>query len=514
MSGAIAFQNIPPNLRVPLFYAEFDPSQAAASQPVQRTLIVGQATAAVPATPVPTFVPSVAWAQQTFGASSQIANMIAAYRANDTVGEIWALPLADAATATAASGSIAITGTATANGTLALYVAGVKVPVGVASGQTAAQVATAVAAAVTAAISSTALDAQTYLPVSAAAVSGTVTLTAANKGTLGNGIGIALNLLGSRGGEATPAGLSVVVTAMAGGATDPTLTSIATWLSTQAFDFILQPYSDTTSIGAFTAMMNDASGRWSYAQQIYGHVFTAKADTVANLLTLGAGLNDQHCTVLGINPLSPSPAWMRLAARVGSIVPSLKAQPNRPLQTLRAFGVLGETSAQDIGFSNQQALLSAGIALDGPGPNGPQCVRMVTTYQKNSYGVADSSYLDAETMYLIMAVTRHLKATVTSQLPRALLADDGTRLAPTPTGTTPLVVTPSIVKALLIADYRVMEALSWVERDDLFSSGLVVQRNSQDASRLDVLFDPYFIGGLRVFATLTQFHLQAQASEG
>jgi len=504
----IVFSNIPPNLRVPLFYAEFDPTQAASSQPVQRTLIVGQASASVPATPVPSFVASTDWAGSQYGYDSQLTAMIAAYKANDPVGEVWALPLADAGGATKAGGSITIAGTASVNGTLFLTLAGTDIQVGVTSGQAAAAIATNVAAAITLAA------AQAPLPMGPGTVSsGSVPLTATNGGTVGNQMSILLNRLGGKGGQVTPAGLTVTIVAMTGGATDPSLTNISTWLGSAAFDFIYSPYSDTVSLGFTSALMNDTSGRWSYAAQVYGHVWTAKQDTVANLQSYGAALNDQHLTVLGVTSSSPSPAFLRGAARLGASVPSLKAQPNRPLQTLLAYGVLCERPDQDIGFASAQALLSVGIALDKPTGSGPQCMRAVTTYQSNRYGQSDTSYLDTETMYLSMAVIRRLKAAVTTQLPRALLADDGTPIAATPNGDTPVVVTPGVIKSLMIADYNSMVASNWVERPDLFIRGLIVQRNSQDPSRVDTLFDPYYVGGLRVFAVLTQFHLQAQASQ-
>jgi phage tail sheath gpL-like len=44
-----------------------------------------------------------------------------------------------------------------------------------------------------------------------------------------------------------------------------------------------------------------------------------------------------------------------------------------------------------------------------------------------------------------------------------------------------------------------------------FAKGLVVIRNAQDPSRVDVLFDPYLISGLRIFAVLNQFRLAAAA---
>jgi phage tail sheath gpL-like len=510
MSGAIGFSYIPPNLRVPLFYAEFDNTEAGSSQPVQRALIIGQATTAVPSTPSPAFVPSVAAAQSSYGAGSQLANMIATYRASDPVGELWALPLADATSATAASGTIAFAGTATANGTLFLYIgAGASasglvnspVQVGVTSGQVATALATAVAAAI---------NAQYGLPVTAAAASSTVTLTANNKGTLGNDIPITLNYLGARAGQSTPAGLTVTITAMTGGATDPVLTNLATWLGTAAFDFIVNPYPNATALGVTSALMADATGRWSYAAQVYGHVFSASRNTVANLQTLGTGFNDQHLTILGVNNLSPTPAWVWAAGFVGAIAPSIKAQPNRPVQTLTIAGVLPEPIGFDIGFANEQVLLTAGIALASRGPGGiAQIVRAVTTYQLNKFGQPDTSYLDTETMFTLMAVIRNLKGAITQQLPRALLASNGTRLAATPAGATPVIVTPQIIQGILIAAYTQMAANNWVQRADLFAAGLLVQINANDPTRCDVLFDPYLVSGLRIFAVLTQFHLQA-----
>jgi phage tail sheath gpL-like len=507
------FNYIPPNLRVPLFYAEFDNTQAGASLPaVQRALIIGQAVATVPATPVPTYIPSVAWAQQAYGASSQIANKIAAYRANDPVGEIWALALPDATSSVAATGTVAIAGTATAAGTLFLYIGcgptatgtmNDLVQVGVTVGMTAAQVATALAAAVTA---------QYGLPVTAAAASGTVTLTAANKGTLGNDIPITLNYLGARGGQTTPAGLTVTITAMASGATDPVITSLATWIATAPFDAIDNPWPNATALGVTSTLLSDATGRWSYSAQVYGHAFSASRAAVATLQTLGASFNDQHLTILGVNLNSPTPAWVWSSAVIGASFPSIKIQPNRPTQTLTIAGVRPEPPGQDIGFANQQALLSVGIALAVRGPGGAaQILRLVTTYQNNKFAQPDTSYLDTETMFLLMAVIRFLNSAITQQLPRALLAADGTRLAATPSGATPVVVTPAIIQGILIAAYTQMAVLNWVQRADLFAAGLSVAINATDPTRVDVLFDPYLVAGLRIFAVLTQFHLQAAA---
>jgi phage tail sheath gpL-like len=99
-------------------------------------------------------------------------------------------------------------------------------------------------------------------------------------------------------------------------------------------------------------------------------------------------------------------------------------------------------------------------------------------------------------------MTRRLKAATTQKLPRAKLADDGTRFGPGQ----PL-VTPSIYKAEIIAQYRQMEFDGLVEDADAMAKATIVERNARDPSRLDVLWAPYLVSGLRIVALLNQFRL-------
>jgi phage tail sheath gpL-like len=54
--------------------------------------------------------------------------------------------------------------------------------------------------------------------------------------------------------------------------------------------------------------------------------------------------------------------------------------------------------------------------------------------------------------------------------------------------------------------------LGLVENIDAFVANLTVTRNSQNPNRLDVLYPPDLINGLRVFALLMQFRLQYAAN--
>jgi phage tail sheath gpL-like len=490
----IPFKQIPQNIRVPLFYAELDNSHANTALANQRALIIGQITSTGIATPnVPIISSGVSDAAVQGGVNSMLALMTSAYRANDTFGEVWYLPLSDAAGATAATGSIAFTAAPTANGTLSLYIAGQLVTVPVTSSMTTANIATAV---------SNAINLIPAMPVTASVTTSTVTLTADNKGLAGNDIDVRVNYQGTAGGEFTPTGLTFTITAMASGATNPTLTTALGNLLDMPFDFIVCPYTDTTSLDALKGFLNDTTGRWSWQQQVYGHVFTANRGTFASQTTLGLARNNQHETIMGFND-SPTPNWQWAAALAGAAAVSLRADPATPLQTVVLNGVLAPPLQSRFNLSSRNTLLFDGISTFTVAQDGTVAIEnLITTYQTNSFGAPDNSYLEVETMFTLMFVLRDMMTMVTSKYSRVKLAADGTRFAP---GSN--IVTPSIIKADIIAEYQTLEFNGFVQNSKAFAQGLIVAQNANNPNRIDVLWPGVLIDQLRIFALLAQFRL-------
>ena len=414
----IPFQHIPQNLRVPLFYAEVNNSQANTGGQNQRAQIIGQITAsgiAVPNEPLQCLGATDANTQG--GQGSMLALMTQAFLDNDDFGTVYYLPLSDAGGAVAASGTIAFSAAPTANGTIALYIAGQSVPVAVTSGEAVASIATAVAAAI---------NSMPSLPVTATASTGTVTITAKNAGLCGNDIDVRFNYVGASNNEYTPAGLAFTQTGtqsgsgylLAGGATNPTLTTALANLGSQSFDFIVSPYTDATSMAAISAFLNDSTGRWSYVNQLYGHVFMASRGTSGTLTTLGNSMNDQHSTIMGMYD-SPTPNWIWAAGVGGAAAASLKVDPALPLQTVPISGVLAPPAINQFPMTSRNTLLWDGIAtftVDGAGVC--HIENLITTYQKNGSGVADNSFLEVETMFTLMYVLRYLQGVVTSKYSR------------------------------------------------------------------------------------------------
>lgn len=490
----ISFQNIPQNLRVPLFYAEVNNSQANTATEQQRALIIGQITPAGKATAgVPQLLQGAADAKSQGGSGSMLALMAAAYAQNDPLGEVWALSLADDPAAVAASGTLTLTGQATAPGSLALYVAGQLVSLPVTTTQTVASIATALAGAI---------NGVPDVPVTAAANAGVVTLTAKNKGLAGNDIDIRLNYRGAASGEVTPAGLQVAIVAMANGATNPQLAGPLATLGDLPFDFIVSPYTDAASVAALSALLNDQAGRWSWDIQVYGHVFMAMRGTTGQLATYGATQNDQHTSCMGFYD-SPTPNFVWAAAFAGAAAVSLKADPGVPLQTVQVRGVLAPPLASRFPLGLRNTLLFDGISTFTVDQAGNVSIEnAITTYQKNALGQADNSYLEVETMFLLAFVLRSLASVVRTKYARVKLAADGTRFQP---GSN--VVTPSVIRADIIAQYRTLESGGFVQNSSAFAQALQVVQNAQNPNRVDVLWPVTLIAQLRIFALLAQFRL-------
>ena len=499
----VPFSRVPNNLRTPLFYVEFDNSMANTATATQRTLLIGQMLpTGTAAANIPVKVSSPNGVGELTGKGSQLHGMMAAYQKNDTAAEVWILPLADdSGSMTAAKGSIKVASQASETGVISLYLAGIRVQMTVLATDTPAQIATAMV---------TAIARKTDLPVTAAVKSDatdTVELTAKNAGLLGNGIDIRLNYLGTQGSEVTPAGLTLTVTAMTGGAGAPDFVDALGNLQDKTFDFIINAYDDTASLDAMKAFLNDASGRWAWDKQLYGHSFGTASGTYAELGTKGEARNNQHETLLGVYR-SPTPRYIWSAALTGAIAPSLRNDPGRPLQSLPVYGVLAPDLADRFELTERNNLLYSGISTYTVADDGTVNVEnIITTYQKNSYGDEDNSYLQVETLFSLMFVTRYLRTAVTSKFGRMKLAADGTRFAPGQP-----IVTPNIIKADQIAEYQTLVFNGYAQDAEAFAKNIIVEQNKTNPNRVDVLWPGALINQLRIFALLNQFRLQAEST--
>ena len=290
---------------------------------------------------------------------------------------------------------------------------------------------------------------------------------------------------------------------MNGGTTDPDISGAIDVMGDEQYDFIGCPYSDTAVLDAFQTEMNDTSGRWSPFRQIYGHVYTAKRGDINTLKAFGNARNDQHCTIVGVEPAMPTSLEEILAAYLARTAIFISADPARPTQTGILTGVMASPTESRFELTDRQTLLENGIATLSTTSGTVMIERAVTTYQRNSFGDADASYLDSETLHTTAYVLRRMKSLITTKYARHKLADDGTRY-----GAGQAIVTPSVIRGELVAIYKQLETAGIVENSALFKKYLIVERNADNPNRLDVLFPPDLVNQLRIFALLDQFRLQ------
>jgi len=485
----ISFNQIPNNIRVPGVYAEVTNQLAQSAQSQNtRILVIGQrlSTGTVTAG-VPTLITTKEQAITSFGRGSMLANMFDTLFANNPYTEKWAVALDDNGAGAKAVGKVSITGPATAAGTINLYIGGVLVQCAVASGDAATAVATALAAAINAAHD---------LPVTAA-VNGTnayeVDVTYRHKGLVGNLLPMRLNYRGALGGETTPAGLIIAITQLANGTANPDIATAISALPDEIFNFWLMPYIDATNL---IKLENELISRWGPMRMLEGHGFLASPGSVSELSTLGNSRNNEFSGIMDAALSSPTPSYLWAAAVCGQVAFAATNDPARPFNTLELVGVLPENDEDKRNITERNTLLYDGISTHTVSRSGAVRIdRLITTYQFNSAGVPDSSYLDANTPLTLSYLRQSIRARISQKFPRHKLAADGTRF-----GEGQAIVTPKILKAEIIAAAAEWEEAGLIQNIDDFKQNLIVEINANDKTRVDVMMPPTLVGQFQIAA--------------
>lgn len=471
------FDAISSSQRVPGSQVEISNVRALKGLPgvPQRVLLIGQCIGA-PAVAAPLRMTRADQGAALAGRGSVLAAMVAAaIRASEQV-EIWAMPVADNAAGTAATGTITYTTTGTGSGTIALMIAGTRIPVGVASGATVSAIATATAAAI---------NAMPDLPVTATAALGVVTLTARHKGTCGNDIDVRVNYYA---GETTPGGLTVTRTDMTGGATNPDLTSLIASLGDEWYQTIAIGLNDAANMSIVDADLND---RYGPSRQIEGRAYFGMTGTFSTLSSFGATRNGVHSTIVGANKW-PTPTWAVAAAFATVASYNLQIDPARPLTDLVVPGVLPPINQWRFTRQERELLLRDGISTYRVLPSGEVAIeRLISCYQLNSSGFDDPSYLDVQTTATLGYYRYSYRARMAQKFPRAKLTDE----------------TIAAVKAETIAIAREWEEAGLMEDVPGFLAGLIIERDGSNVNQLNTLMTPDTVNGLLQIATRIEFIL-------
>lgn len=377
--------------------------------------------------------------------------------------------IAEPAGAVAATGKVTITGPATGNGTLSIYIGDTRLDVAVASEDAVDIIATGLMAAVAA---------SPDLPVTVTSAQGVLTFTARTKGIDGNDISLRA-ITGA-------AGTTVAVTAMAGGSGNYDLAPVLAAAFAGGHNIVVSPYNDQPSLTTLRSHLTNVSGPLEQRGAI-GVAGWKKS--LSSAITLAESLNEGRITLGWHNGSVKLPC--EIAASYAAVIAS-EEDPARPLNTL-AMDALDVTAMENWpGRTEQENALHNGVTPFEIGPGDKvQIVRAITTYTRNAEGVDDVALLDLTTIRTLDYVRKSCRERISLRFPRDKLS---TR-------------TPPKVESELLDVLLKLEELEIVENVMANRADLIAEKDSQDANRLNARIPADVVNGLHVFAGRIDLYL-------
>lgn len=492
MPDNITFATIPMDWLVPGAYIEIDPSKAVRGLPqnAHKMLVIGQrlSSGIIPAGQAVRITRKEDGVNY-FGRGSMLAQQIEAALKVNPYTEFWAIALDDNAAGAFATGTITIGGAPTESGTLYLRIGGRTVNVGITAAQTPTQIATAIVAAITADLDGA---------VTATNAAGVVTVTARHKGTEGNGIDIRANYYQ---GETTPKGMTVAIVAMAGGTANPDVTAVITAMSSMPAYTILSGWTDAANVALLEA---ELVTRWGGMQMRQGHMFGFINGTFSGLTTYGSARNSPHSSFLGLNK-SPTLPWVASAQWGAAVEFSGSNDPAIPFKGIYLPDVMAPDEKLRFIPTERNLLLRDGISTVTFDQSGACYIeQVVSTYQTNTFGMADTSLLKLNTKWTADYMAFAFKADILATFPKHKLAGDDVlpRIQPGQA-----IATPKLIRNCMIGTAQKLERVGLMEDLDQFIADVKVVRSDTDPNRINAILPPNLVNQFDVFAAAVQYIL-------
>ena len=292
------------------------PAQLLATVAEQKVLMIGQMLAAGTATAGDLIIemPNDGSEDTLFGQGSHLAGMVREFKKLNRVTQLDIIPLDDDGAAVQGTCVVTFSGTATSDGTLNISIGSEEnheYELDVLSTDTATDVGDALAAAITA---------DGDAPFTAANVTGTVTITARNGGTLSNKWDVKVEDL------TAVAGITIALTGWSGGATDPALTNLFDPIANIRYQTICWP-----SVYDIDDVQTELDARFNLTNDVKdGRAVQVVQGTLASLKSYVSTLNSQSLVVNGTKTVSKD-------AHKGSATPEMPDVICSQLCALRAL---------------------------------------------------------------------------------------------------------------------------------------------------------------------------------
>ena len=493
MANAILFNNIPgQGLVAPLFGFEVNSGGQFADD--QRIVIMApKTTAGAMAMAQRYSVASQDEADRLGGAGSMLREMYRVARLNAPASFIQLVALDDS-TGTAGVWTVTLASISSLQGVGAFEIDGEFFQIGVGLTDTPTTVAAAIAAAVNGYYNPLT---DKMLPVTATSSGAVVTLTSRNKCAICADLDVYVNAE-IAGNIFAVVGVWTLATTTAPAGT-PSLSAGLAALADDPADTIICPFSDSTSLLAYTAATNDQSGRWAYFRQSYGHIYAPLTANFSTSTTAGLSLNDRHLSLIRRTPGTVSSSWTWLAGRAaleavwlfdcttgnvsrnqtGRVVQGVRGPRDRTLLDQYA----ARNTLNSCGVSTYQMRYDGAVQID----------KTVTTYRVGASGQPDSVFRDVQALFQVAGGIKYMRAKFADECGQKALANSNP-------GNLGAIVTPPDAKANFIHSYTTLCLRGVFQEADEFSKRLVVQINASNPDRLDAYLPMERVNPLDILA--------------
>lgn len=416
------------------------------------------------------------------GSGSLAHRIVRAIKRQFEYAEVTLILVDDDVSAVKATGSIAIAGTATASGTIDLYIGNEKISYSYSAGATN----TAIASAIDALIASS-----HDLAASPSVASGTITLHAKNGGTPGNLLG-RWNAGTSRYEpvviKTSGDGITVTVTGFSGGATDPDLEDAFTAATADAYALIVTPYAGADQIADLRAYLLSVSNEINCRG---ARAWIGITSSIAAATTL-ADVNYERIHVPFVRRCK-TPAY-ELAAMVAADHAAV-GHPAKPLNYRELIHCDAPEIADRFEWSEINSLLWNGVTPYNADNSGRvRCVRSITTYKTNASGTPDPLYLDTTTIANLDYTRQAVKARHELEFSGMALRENHVD------GEPEFIVTPGDIRSVNIDVCMRLEKYGVLQQVKVFKDRFVSVRDSNVQGRINSDIPVEVVQGLHVLA--------------
>lgn len=485
--------NIPANLTAPIL--AFDVTSGGQFENESRVILIGHglASAALAAGAI-AMCSSAMDARILAGAGSMLEGMFLAARRNAPAQEIWIGNVTD--TGTAEVRTITCSAPAAAGGQGILSIAGRSLSIEIAAGATAANVASALVAAINAYYDRLTKRSLPYTAAIDGSDATVVRVTARHKGTYAAGHDFYIPL--SDGNNAFTGKLAFV-TATAGAGL-PDIANVLAAMGDDPFETMISAFGDSDNLTKAASFLNNTSGRWSYAQQLYGHYFYAKTGTSSDLTTAGLARDNWHLTLVPrfSSGGNAEPDYEFVSGTVACVAPWLGGGSNGDVSRNQTGLIVDGVSAprdRDYWpeYATRDAFLKNGVSTWKVSRTGEVMIDKLITQQQTTNGAPDTTFRDIQRPYQLMYALKKFRADLAAEHSNKAIANDN------PDNLDAL-TTVKEIKATLVHSYLEMSGV--LENANAAIEAMTVVRDPENPNRVNIHLPLDFVNPLDIFAGL------------